>query len=195
MHTVDGDDDRPEPPGEVPIIGEVVDENARSRTSLKRERVNNEKALADLVLDLLPLSEDKWRKLGVPEETIDTLIDASKIKAHGARGRQMRLVRSTLRGVEWSLIRRGLDRLKAGLTLEGSPTSAPSIDWSEQLLVQGDPGLARFVEEFPRADRKRLRQLIRNVKSAPSAKRGKARIQLERAVAQELLHADDDEHD
>lgn len=163
-------------------------EEARTRGSLKRERVANETALAQLVQDLLPMKRDKWLLVGVPEVTVQALDDAQKIKSHTARARHARMIRSTLRGADWSMVRRRLDHLRAGYTLN-SPEgehSTPAQIWTEQLLVQGDPGLARFCEEYPKCDHKRLRQLIRSTLKVPELKRGKARLQLERAVDVEV---------
>jgi ribosome-associated protein len=183
--------DRPPEPNEVPLVGGEPDEDARSRSSLKRERVNNETALYDLVVELLPLSEARWIAFGVPQIAIDKLLDARKIKSHSARDRHLRLIRSTLRDFDWSLIRRKLDRLKAGLPIgEDVVPAANVVTWTEQLLVQGDAGLARFAEEYPSADRKRLRTLVRNVTGAPDMKRGKTRQALERAVQNEINRAE-----
>src|SRR5690606_26359761 len=88
---------------------------------------------------------------------------------------------------DWSLIRRRLERLHAGFTLESDPAEQSSEVqvWTDQLLIQGEPGLARYCEAYPRADRKRLRQLVRNALRVPEGKRVKARLQLER-----MVHAD-----
>lgn len=194
-------DDRPksrpkrgeEEPVEVPRIGEDPDLVVRTRTSLKRERVNNEKALKDLALDLLSLNEEAYASLGVPEVAIDALVDARQIKSHGARERHLRLIRAMLRDVDWAGLRRQVDLRKMGIV---APTPKQDVsDWSEQLLIQGDPGLARFMEEYPNADRKRLRQLARTVKSASPSRRGKARLALEQAVMHAISSNPDDEPD
>ena len=135
----------------------------RTGTSLKNERMNNESALKTLVEDLLDVHAKKWPSLGVPEEAERILLDAQKIKSYAALGRQMRLARSALRDADWTLIRRRVDQIRAGFSL-GVPEvteSTPAHIWSEQLLVQGDAGLARFCEKYEDADRKRLRQLVR----------------------------------
>ncbi len=163
----------------------------RSRTSIKRERVNNESALTELVEELLPLSLERWEQLAVPALTIEKMLDAKKIKHPAARARQVRTVRSTLRDADWTTVRLRLDQFRAGYPLS-SPEEVEASEaqvWSEQLIVQGDSGLARFMEEYPDADRKRLRQAVRNVVSAPSTKRGKTRVQLDRAVAREVANA------
>lgn len=181
-------DDRPrrrfsepeEEPKPVPIIGQDPDAVTRSRTSLKVERVNNESALAELAQELVGLNEEMWVSMGVPALTLDALRDAKKIKTYSARARHMRLVRSTLRDADWMDLRRRLDLRKLGIL--AAPADEQVSEWCEQLLIQGDPALARFLEEFPKADRKRLRQIVRNVRAAPVEKRGKARMPLEQAV-------------
>jgi ribosomal 50S subunit-associated protein YjgA (DUF615 family) len=172
----------PPEPDEVPSIHGQEDESVRSRTSLKNERVNNEKALASLVQDLLPLTQERWTELGVPEDTIATLIDARNVKSHGARQRHLRLIRATLRSADWSHVRRNLDRQRAGLGVGQAGPSDEALLWTERLLVQGDAGLNQFLQEFEQADRKRLRTLIRNVTSAADDRKGKARLALERAI-------------
>lgn len=156
----------------------------RSRTSLKNERVNNETALAKLSEELLPLSEQQLVRLGAPEDVLDAVLAAKKIKSFTAKNRQLRVIRARLRATDWTQIRRALDHIRAGFSIESAPTAPSGLAdrWCEQLLIQGDAGLVRFCEEFEHADRGRLRQLVRNVQRAPDLKRGKARLQLERAV-------------
>lgn len=181
-------DDRPrrrfsepeEEPKLVPIIGQDPDAVTRSRTSIKVERVNNETALADLAQELASLNEEMWTSIGVPDLTLDALRDAKKIKTYGARARHLRLVRSTLRDADWMDLRRRLDLRKMGIV--AAPADERVSEWCEQLIIQGDPALARFLEEFPKADRKRLRQIVRNVRATPVEKRGKARRPLEQAI-------------
>lgn len=177
-----------EPPEleDVPSIHGQDDESVRSRTSLKKERVNNERALATLVRDLLPLTEERWQALGVPDDAVATLLDARKVKSHGARQRHLRLIRAALRDADWGHIRRNLDRQRAGLGVSDKGPSDLVLQWTDQLLVQGDAGLGRFLAEYEQADRKRLRTLIRNVATAPDGKKGKARLALERAVGIEV---------
>ncbi len=176
---------------EVPIIGEDADADVRSRTSLKRERVNNENALKELVNELIDLNEGTYSSLEVPELVVDALLDARKIKSHGARERHLRLIRARLRDMDWVSLRRRIDLRKMGIQVEAP--NQETTDWSEQLLIQGDPGLARFVEEYPHADRKRLRTLVRNVTAASPQRRGKARLALEQAVTHILSASPDDE--
>ncbi len=184
-------DEQDENPFDVPRIGEDRETTTRSRTSMKRERVENEKALTDLVTDLLELNEGAWEALEVPPRAIETLLDARKMKSHGARARHMRLIRATLRGGDWLELRRRIDLRRMGIV-----AAAPQEDiahWTEHLMIHGDAGLARFVETYPDTDRKRLRQVLRNVRAAPEQKRGKMRLTLEQALQHIINQAKDED--
>jgi len=153
----------------------------RSRTDDKRERVATEKALAELSERLLKVSSKVLATLELDDEAVQAVEDAKKIESAPARGRALRRVRSTLRDIDWVLLLRRLDVAAGGI----APTALREGEAAQHaalLSAQGDAGLARFVEEFPEADRSRLRQLIQNVRRSPEAKRDKTRRQLESAV-------------
>ncbi len=160
----------------------------RSRTSLKKERVNNEQALTELALRLLEQNRTHLQSLGVSENVADALDDLRKIKSHAAKARQLRLVRARLRDLDWMSVRAALDQKRAGFApLPGTDEPrGEARTWTEQLLIQKDEGLSRFVREFESNQRQRLRQLVRNVNQAGEAKRHKARKLLLSAV-QEVI--------
>lgn len=161
----------------------------RSRTDDKRERVATETALAELSERLLKVPPRVLAALELDEEAVQAILDAKKIESPPARGRALRRVRSTLRGGDWLTVLRRLDAVAGGLAMTAlSETEAGRH--AAMLSAQGDPGLSRFVEQFPGADRSRLRQLVQNVRRVPEAKREKARRQLE-----SLVQATMDEHE
>ena len=160
----------------------------RSRTDDKRERVATETALAELSERLLKAPPKVLTALELDDDALQAILDAKKIESPPARGRALRRVRSTLRGADWLTILRRLDAVAGGLSMTAlSETEAGRH--AALLSAQGDPGLSRFVEQFPHADRGRLRQLVQNVRRVPEAKREKARRQLE-----SLVQATIDEH-
>jgi ribosomal 50S subunit-associated protein YjgA (DUF615 family) len=159
----------------------------RSRTSLKNERVNNELALSELAEQLLEQSPDTWTSLGLSEAACEALRSARLIKSYAAKNRQLRLVRARLRDLDWMSVRAQLDQRRAGF-VDGAwdQKSEQARVWAEQLLVQKDEGLERFVQEFQAKNRQRLRQLVRNVLQAGEGKRHRARVLLTNAV-QEVI--------
>jgi len=176
-------------PRDVPPEGtEDDDGQRRSRTDSKRERVATETALAELAERLLTATPKVLAALQLDEMTLQAVADTRRIASAPARARALRHVRSFLRGADWLTVLRRLDALAGGI----SPSALSESDAARHaalLSAQGDPGLSRFLEEFPEGDRGRLRQLLQNVRRAPEAKREKARRQLE-ALIQNTL----DEH-
>lgn len=166
------------------------EEYGRSRTSLKKERVNNELALAELADLLLTLNPASWPALGVSEAACEALRSAQLIKSFAAKNRQLRLVRARLRDLDWMSIRAAIDRKRAGFAaVVPAQEDEEARVWTEQLLVQKDDGLGRFVTRFEAPNRQRLRQLVRNVLQAGEAKRHRARQSLLDAVREVIAGA------
>ncbi len=156
---------------------------ARSRTSMKDERVASETALLRILDRLGQLPESVWDRLGVSEETQSGLRTAKIIKDPAARARHLKHVRASLRAEDWQSIERRIEQFAGGQALDPlDQETPPHVTKAAELVLQGDPGLARFLEEYPRANRTRLRQLIRSVHEASEAKRPRARSVLEAAV-------------
>lgn len=174
-------------PRDVPPAGtEEDDEPRRSRTDSKRERVATETALAELAERLLSATPKVLAALQLDEMTLQAIADTRRIDSAPARARALRQVRSLLRGADWLTVLRRLDALAGGI----APTALSESEAGRHaalLSAQGDPGLHRFLEQFPGGDRGRLRQLMQNVRRAPEAKREKARRQLE-ALIQTILN-------
>lgn len=157
--------------------------DVRSRTSQKEVRVANERALTTLVERLVLLSPARLAAIGLDEPAIEALGDLRTIESAPARARHVRLVRSLLRDLDWALIVRSLDRLGSGAGIEEEMPSE-AARWAVELPIQKDAGIARFLDQYPDADRRRLRVLVMNVARAPDDRRDKPRRQL-----QQLLEA------
>jgi ribosomal 50S subunit-associated protein YjgA (DUF615 family) len=81
------------------------------------------------------------------------------------------LVRQELRGLDLGLLRERLEDLSHP---NARRAATPADDWRRKLLDGGEAELAAFVEEHPRADRQRLRMLLRNARKAAAASNNKA---------------------
>ena len=161
----------------------------RSRTSEKREKVSNEEALAELVQGLRSLTAGQLANMGCSELVLDALRDSKQIKSYSALERHMRFTRGLLRGEDWQPLLRRLDLVRAGFSVDATEESGPAFEWTNALLIQGDPALRRFMEQFPETDRRRVRQLMQNVKRSSEMRRAKARRILETAVHNAIQHA------
>lgn len=159
----------------------------RSRSSLKDERVRNENALSELVETLLSVNEANWEALGVSDAAQDALRDLGRIRDAGARARHKKFTRGILRDADWAALSLRVEQFRSGLGVgNASGTLPPQVERAHDLVVQGERGLSRFLEEFPHANRTRLRQLIKNVENSGEAKRPRARAVLEQAVLDAL---------
>jgi ribosome-associated protein len=171
----------------APDETETETEDLTSRSDLKRANRVVEEALERLTTDLCRLSEKKVVALELPESLREAVLECRFIESPRAKQRQLRLVRSELRDIDWSSLQKRLLMLMAHGTLpvatEGSPAeSSAEAKWVTRLLGEGGPGLEAFIREHPRADRTHLRQLVRATERASGDRRNKAERKLRDAV-------------
>jgi ribosome-associated protein len=167
----------------APAEPETEREDLTSRGDLKRANRVIEEALERLTADLCRLSEKKVIALDLPESVRDAVLECRAIESPRAKQRQLRLVRSELRDIDWSSLQKRLLMLVAHGTLPASTEGAPAesnveATWVTRLLGEGGPGLEAFIREHPRADRTHLRQLVRAVERASGDRRNKAERKL-----------------
>jgi ribosome-associated protein len=136
------------------------DRDLTSRSDRKRAQRETEERLAALALALAACSEQRLRSLDLPSTVLDTVLDAKRITSAVARNRQLRIVRRELRTVEFQSIELRL----ASPRPRSRSEAADRVDaWVERLRTQGDDALDALCVEYPAADRRRIRQLMRNV--------------------------------
>ncbi|GAB6041570.1 ribosome biogenesis factor YjgA [Endothiovibrio diazotrophicus] len=128
-----------------------------SRSQLKREA----EALQDLGAELVQLKAAQLDAIPLPERLREAVLEARRIKSHGALRRQMQFVGKVMRGVEAEPIREALDRL-----LNRDRAAAARFHqlerWRDRLIEEGDGALAEWFDAYPGSDRQHLRQLVRN---------------------------------
>jgi ribosome-associated protein len=157
-----------------------------SRTDEKRKNRITEDALARLSDDLIRVGAKKLGELGLPEDLLDAVLDAQRIKSAPARNRQLRRVRGLLRDADFGGIRARLNALlehgSVNATVVDAETNRRETHWTLRLLGEGMTGLDAFLLEFPNADRTHLWQLVRNVGKATHERRVKAELKLRTAL-------------
>ncbi len=141
------------------------DTDLRSRGALTRERKAEEKRLAALATALVGLSNRQLGKLDLDEELGDAVAEARRIRTHGARARQLRIVRRELRGSDSLAIADAVDDL---VNPHGrlSPAARRAKGWVDRFLDEGNAAVEDFLADHEHADRQRLRGLIRNANNA-----------------------------
>ncbi len=164
----------------------------RSRAAEKRDRAADEEALEKLVQGLRSLNPLQLQAVEVPDLVRDAVENAAQIKSFSALKRHLRHTRALLRGVQWQPLLRRVDLVRAGLPTNAEDEASPAVTWAHRLVIHGDPALALFLEAFPDADRRRLRQFVRNVQRAAEGRRAKARRLLETALRNVMQQAENE---
>ena len=128
-----------------------------SRSQLKREA----EALQALGTELVKLDAPKLQQIPMPERLHDAVMEARRIKSHGALRRQMQFVGKVMREVDAEPIAEALNRLKEGDRAAAGRFHALE-QWRDRLIAEGDKALAEWLDAHPESDRQHLRQLVRN---------------------------------
>ncbi len=134
----------------------VNDETPLSKTQRKKRMT----ALQDLGAELIGLSEQQLAQIGLPDNLHEAVITARQTGKFEARRRQLQYIGKLMRNVDPAPIRAQLDVWKA--------TSREHVSWLHHIerwrerLLADEAALHEFVGEYPHADARQLRMLIRN---------------------------------
>lgn len=138
---------------------EVEEENlplTPSRAAKKRSMDD----LLKLVLFLMNLSPGDFEAMEFSDELLGALTEARKIKAHGARRRQVRYVIQILDSGDVEGVKAKISRMKE--LRDARVTNFHAIEaMRDRVLAGGDEALQEVAERFPNVDRQQLRNLQR----------------------------------
>jgi len=129
-------------------------------TPSKSQRKRDRAELEDMGEALTGLSEDRIKRMDLPEDLRAAVLEAKRIKSFGARRRQLKYIGKVMRHQDPAPIRAQLD------ALEG--TSRAQTAWTHKIehwrhrLLSDDGALNALVAEYPDADHPQLRTLIEN---------------------------------
>ena len=132
---------------------------------------------------LTTISERHLLRLQLSDEVLRVVQDTRRISSPGARARALRLVRQELRGLDLGLLRERLEDLSHP---NSRRPSTPADDWRKRLLEGGEVDLEAFLEQHTKADRQRLRTLLRNARAAGPASKTRALSALTQALREAL---------
>ncbi|NNF98278.1 MAG: DUF615 domain-containing protein [Desulfobacteraceae bacterium] len=128
-----------------------------SRTQQKKEV----RKLQRLGEEMVGLAAERLRKIDMPADLLDAVLQAKTMKKHGARRRQILHIGSLLRSVDVEPILQEFKRMADGDHL--SAVRAGQLrDRAERLAAMDEDTLAIVVSEYPHADIQRIRNLVRN---------------------------------
>ena len=158
---------------------EIDEESRVSKTQIKKEMT----ALQKLGAALIDLPEGQLAQMVLEEDLLNAVLQARRIKSHGARKRQMLYVGRLMRRTDAAPIRAQLDALSSG-SAQSAAAHKRLEAWREKLLAD-DGALTEFASAFPGADIQVLRTLIRNSrKEQKEAKPPRAFRELFRLIKQ-----------
>lgn len=128
----------------------------------KSQRKREVEALQDIGTALVKLPAERIRRLDLPEPLRMAVLEAQRMRSHGALRRQMQWIGKLMRSVEVEPITRQLAELRGDS--EHAKARFHALErWRERLLAD-DAALSEWLEQYPGSDAQHLRQLIRNAR-------------------------------
>ncbi|MES2069765.1 MAG: ribosome biogenesis factor YjgA [Pseudomonadota bacterium] len=132
-----------------------------SKSQLKREMT----ALQKLGQELVEQPRDRVKRVPMPEDVRDAILECQQIKDHEGRRRQMQYVGKKMRTLdeeEIAAIQKTLDSWKG---LSKSDTAAMhALERRREKLLTDSNALTELLEQNPELDVQHLRTLIRNAR-------------------------------
>ena len=126
-----------------------------SRSELKRQAQDRQA----LVVRVLELSPKEWEKLGFPESERKSLLEGKKIKASGARNRQVKYLARILDDDALEAAAAFMEN-RHSQQLEANRLFHALEVWRDRLIAEGSDAMGPLLEKHPEMDRQQLRQLI-----------------------------------
>lgn len=162
----------------------MTNEERPSKTQLKRQA----EALQALGERLMALPEPDLAQLPLPEVLLAAVrVGRGLQNERGALRRQRLYIGKLLREVDTSELERAIAKLD-DKDAENRAHFHALEQWRDRMVADGMPALEAFFDQYPQADRQRLRQLV--LAARAEAKAGKP-PQRQRELFRELRHVVD----
>ncbi|NDI84028.1 ribosome biogenesis factor YjgA [Undibacterium crateris] len=132
-----------------------------SKSQLKREMT----ALQKLGEELVEQPRDRVKRVPMPEDVRDAILECQQIKNHEGRRRQMQYVGKKMRTLdeeEVALIQKTIDSWKGASKSETAAMHA--LERRRDKLLADDNALTELLAEHPELDVQQLRTMIRNAR-------------------------------
>jgi ribosome-associated protein len=132
-----------------------------SKSQLKREMT----ALQKLGEELVAEPRDRVKRVPMPEDVREAILECQQIKDHEGRRRQMQYVGKKMRTLdetELAAIQRTLDSWR-GLS-KADTAAMHALERRREKLLKDDNALAELLQQYPDLDIQHLRTLIRNAR-------------------------------
>jgi ribosome-associated protein len=132
-----------------------------SKSELKRQST----ALQKLGEDLVAEARDRVKRVPMPEDVREAILECQQIKDHEGRRRQMQYVGKKMRTLdedEIAAIQRTLDSWRGASKAETAALHA--LEKRREKLLANDAALTELLEQHPQLEAQHLRTLIRNAR-------------------------------
>ena len=136
-----------------------------SKSQLKRDMT----ALQKLGEELVAEPRDRVKRVPMPEDVRDVILECQQIKDHEGRRRQMQFVGKKMRTLEEheiAAIQKTLDSWR-GLS-KADTASMHALERRREKLLKDDNALTELLAQHPDLDAQHLRTLIRNARKEQS---------------------------
>ena len=132
-----------------------------SKSQLKREST----ALQKLGEELVAEARDRVKRVPMPEDVREAILECQQIKDHEGRRRQMQYVGKKMRTLdadEVAAIQRTLDGWRGASKADTAALHA--LERRREKLLKDDSALADLLQQYPDLDIQHMRTLIRNAR-------------------------------
>lgn len=132
------------------------DDQRPSKTRRKEEMHE----LQDLGAALVELAPSQLKRIELPEDILDAVLDWQRFTKHEAKRRQLQFIGKLMRATDPEPIRAGLALLRGESAEETARLH--KRERLRQRLMEDEKVLSEIAEQWPHADLTQLRQLRRN---------------------------------
>jgi len=132
-----------------------------SKSELKRQSTTLQKLGEALVAE----ARDRVKRVPMPEDVREAILECQNIKDHEGRRRQMQYVGKKMRTLdeeEIAIIQRTIDSWKGASKAETAALHA--LEKKREKLLANDDALTELLEQNPQLEAQHLRTLIRNAR-------------------------------
>ena len=153
-----------------------------SKTEVKKEML----VLQKLGIKLVDLPDSQLRNMPIPENLMDSIKLAKTITKHGGLKRQLKYIGKLMRHVDPEPIIQAIDVIENG-SQKDKHLFHLKEQWRDKLLEGEKDNLTDFLNQYPSADMQRLRQLVRNYKTAKTEDKKKQLARQVFKIVSELI--------
>lgn len=141
------------------------DNNLPDERPSKSQRKRDMLALQKLGEALVELSPSQLEKIPLEGRLAEAIDAARELKSREARRRQLQYIGRLMRDIDPLPIEEAISKIQ--LQHQQGKAQFHQIErWRDKLIAEGDKQLEEFINQFPKTDGQRLRQLIRNAQQA-----------------------------